>query len=303
MKSDKKLNVELNGIVPSLHTPFNNDKSIDFFSLKKLVDHTINANCSGMLIGAVAGETQSLTSEEKIRLMEFVLTYVDHKIPVIVGCSASSQEERLELSKSAKSLGARWFLVQSPIISSKNKLLDCFHEISETGPENLMIQDLSWFDNGLSDEIILNLFKEISNFEALKIEVINSGPKYSRVLNITNNKLHLSGGWAVMGIIDSIKRGVHSFIPSTMERIYNKIYNLSILGNYEEARILFNSILPAISFSHQNIDVSIKFYKMLRVRENLFNTSLCRDGIKEFDEFQMQEANLLIDQIIKIQNK
>ena len=27
--SDKKLNTELNGIAPSLHTPFNNDKTID----------------------------------------------------------------------------------------------------------------------------------------------------------------------------------------------------------------------------------------------------------------------------------
>ena len=56
---------ELNGIIPSLHTPFNKDKSIDYKSLKKLIFHTIQTNCAGMLVTAVAGETQSLTFKEK----------------------------------------------------------------------------------------------------------------------------------------------------------------------------------------------------------------------------------------------
>ena len=38
---------ELNGIIPSLHTPFKNNKSIDYKSLEKLVLHTIDTNCAG----------------------------------------------------------------------------------------------------------------------------------------------------------------------------------------------------------------------------------------------------------------
>ena len=64
--SNKKLNNELNGIAPSLHTPFNNDKTIDYLSLKRLLDHTIETKCSGMLVGAVAGETQSLSLMKKL---------------------------------------------------------------------------------------------------------------------------------------------------------------------------------------------------------------------------------------------
>ena len=46
---------ELNGIIPSLHTPFKNNRSIDYISLEKLVSHTIDTNCAGMLLSAVAG--------------------------------------------------------------------------------------------------------------------------------------------------------------------------------------------------------------------------------------------------------
>ena len=297
----RMLDTSLNGIAPSLHTPFNNDGNIDFQSLKKLLEHTIKTKCSGMLIGAVAGETQNLSFNEKVKLMDFVLENVENRIPVIIGCSAPNQKERIKLSKAAKSYGGNWFLVQSPESFKGKKLIECFDEISQLGPKNLMIQDLSWTDNGLSDEDIINLFTKIINFRALKIEVVNPGPKYSRIRKITKNKLHLSGGWAISGLIEAINRGVHSFIPSTMEIIFNDIYYLTINGNVDKARDLFNLIIPILSFSHQHIDISIKFYKMLRVKEGIFKTSICRGSINNFDKYQLKEAKVLIEKIISLQ--
>ena len=297
----RKLNMELSGIAPSLHTPFNLDKSIDFESLKKLIDHTIDSKCSGILVGAVAGETENLNYNEKTKLMDFVLKYVEDRIPVIVGCSANNQNERIRLSELAKSKGAKWFLVQAPRGLSGEKLLKSFEEISLAGPENLMIQDLSWDDDGILDKEILNLFYKIESFNALKIEVINSGPKYSRILEKTNNTLHLSGGWAVSGLIEAIRRGVHSFIPSTMEVIYNNIYKLVKEGNVEEARNIFNFILPIISFTHQHLNLSIMFSKLLRVKEGIFQTNMCRGNIPNLDKFQIEEAMLHIDKIISFQ--
>ena len=301
--SDKKLNTELNGIVPSLHTPFNNNKTIDYLSLQRLLTHTIETKCSGMLVGAVAGETQSLSFDEKIELMDFVLSYVENRIPVIIGCSASNQKERIRFAKAAKSKGAEWFLVQSPEGLNEKKLVESFNEISSFGPKNLMIQDLSWHDNGLSDNDILSLYSKVDKFNALKIEVVNSGPKYSRIKKITNNTLHLSGGWAVSGLIEAIHRGVHSFIPSTMEIIFNDVYNLAINQKLDKARELFNLIIPIISFTHQHIDISIKFSKMLRVKEGIFDTNVCRGEISDFDEYQLKEVNILLERIITIQDK
>ena len=301
--SDKILNTELNGIAPSLHTPFNNDKTIDYLSLKRLLDHTIETKCSGMLVGAVAGETQSLSFDEKNELMDYVLSYVENRIPVIIGCSASNQKERIRFAKAAKSKGAEWFLVQSPEGINGKQLVESFNEISSFGPKNLMIQDLSWHDNGLSDNDILSLYSKVDKFNALKIEVVNSGPKYSRIKKITNNTLHLSGGWAVSGLIEAIHRGVHSFIPSTMEIIFNDVYNLAINHKIDKARALFNLIIPIISFTHQHIDISIKFAKMLRVKEGIFDTNVCRGEISDFDEYQLKEANILLEKIISIQDK
>ena len=292
----------MRGIIPSLHTPFCRDNKVDILSLQKLIDHTIVSGCAGMLVGAVAGENASLSLDEKEIIINACVQHNNNRLPLIVSCSANNQYDRITLSRAAKVAGADWILCQTPNNLNGNELTECFNEIADAGPSNLMIQDLSWTDNGMNDEDILLLFENIKKFKGLKIEVLNSGPKYSRILKATDHKLHLSGGWAIMGMIEALNRGVHAFIPSTMEVIYNQIYNLFIEKKINKARDLFSKILPIVSFTHQHIDIAIKFSKMLRVREEIFTTELCRSPISEFDIYQLEEANIHIEKVISLQN-
>jgi 4-hydroxy-tetrahydrodipicolinate synthase len=292
----------MRGIIPSLHTPFSKDNKIDLCSLKKLIDHTISTGCAGMLVGAVAGENSSLSINEKKLIIKESIRYNGNRIPTIVSCSAKEQKDRIALSILAKEAGAEWILCQVPDNVYGDELLECFQQIAEVGPKYLMIQDLSWTDNGMRDEDILMLYNKIKKFKGLKIEVLNSGPKYTRVLEATNNEIHLSGGWAIMGMMEALHRGVHAFIPSTMEILYNRIYNLFVANKFEEAKNLFYEMLPTLSFAHQHIDISIKFYKTLRVKEEIFATNFCRSPIKDFDKFQNDEAESHINKIFKLQN-
>ena len=292
---------ELNGIIPSLHTPFLKNKSIDYKSFEKLVLHTINTNCTGMLLSAVAGETQNLTFNEKSEIMEFVLDVNRNTIPIIFGCSSSKLEEIFLLVDLARQKKIKWVLIQAPLNLNESVLISFYKKINEIGPSHLMIQDMSWDGYGLTDKTIKNLRDEVPKFKSLKVEVVNSGKKYSNIMNLTKNKLHLTGGWAATGFIEAMRRGVHGFIPSTMETIYNSVYNLMLDNEEKEARELFYRILPAISFAHQHIDISIKFYKMLRVTEEIFSTDVCRGDIQEFDDCQRYEADFHINTILNIQ--
>ena len=302
MAKENNIITSMRGIIPSLHTPFSKDNEIDLYSLKKLIDHTISTGCAGMLVGAVAGENSSLSINEKKLIIKESIRYNENRIPTIVSCSAKEQKDRIALSILAKEAGAEWILCQVPDNVYGDELLECFQQIAEVGPKYLMIQDLSWTDNGMRDEDILMLYNKIKKFKGLKIEVLNAGPKYTRVLEATNNEIHLSGGWAIMGMMEALHRGVHAFIPSTMEILYNRIYNLFVANKFEEAKNLFYEMLPTLSFAHQHIDISIKFYKTLRVKEEIFATNFCRSPIKDFDKFQNDEAESHINKIFKLQN-
>ena len=63
----------MNGIIPSLNTPFTEDGSLDIYSLRKLVNHTIDSGCAGMLGLAVAGEYQTLTQVKSVLLLKLFL--------------------------------------------------------------------------------------------------------------------------------------------------------------------------------------------------------------------------------------
>ena len=50
-----------------------------------------------MLVGAVAGETSSLSVYEKQEVMNCCINHNNNRIPLIVGCSAQSQKDRIAL--------------------------------------------------------------------------------------------------------------------------------------------------------------------------------------------------------------
>ena len=99
----------------------------------------------------------------------------------------------------------------------------------------MMLQGLDFAGPGLPLEETVALFQRVAAFRALKIETLPAGPKYSAVLEATGGRLHVSGGWAVQQLPDALRRGVHAFIPSTMEPLYCRIYAHFAAGREAEA--------------------------------------------------------------------
>tara|TARA_B100001057_G_scaffold410539_1_gene425690 strand:- start:76 stop:969 length:894 start_codon:yes stop_codon:yes gene_type:complete len=293
----------MKGIIPSLNTPFSKKGSLDHTSLAKLVKHTIKSGCSGMLGLAVAGESQSLSFEEKIDFIEIVNHINKKRIPFIVSISNLHNEYSIKLSKIAKKNNALGVCIQIDQNKKIHNNLNLLKKIAKVGPEIIMIQDLDWNGNGLSKNYILKLFDEIDKFRWLKIETKNAGPKYTKIKRITKNKLNVCGGWAVTQLLDALNRDVDAFIPTGLEYLYVKIYKLYKNGNLHEARNLFHELLPVINFSNQNIDISIKFFKIARVKEKLFSTSYCRNVKAKFDEFQKKEAIEMLRVVKKLTQK
>ena len=133
-----------------------------------------------------------------------------------------------------------------------------------------------------------------------RIRIIKDGVKYSQVLNATKGRLNISGGWAVMQMIEALDRGVHAFMTTAMNEIYVQIYNLYTSNNKPQARKLFYQLLPILAFSNQHLDISIHFFKHLLHRQGIYPTPNVRQPILPFDKFHISSANQLIDKVIAI---
>ena len=279
----------MKGIVPSLNTPFLEDETVDHKSLRRLVHHSVDAGCGGMLGLAVAGEYATLTLEEKIQYVETVTDANSGRIPFIVSVTSPDIGDSLELTKVARSVGAAGICVQLPDKLDRAGKLDLLKDLAQHGPNVVMVQDLDWSGGGLDLDDIVYLAKNVQKFTWLKIETQQAGIKYSSVLRATGTRLNVCGGWAVTQLMDAMARGVQAFIPTGMERVYIAIYSLYTSGRTVEARALFERLLPILNFSNQHVDVSIRFFKGLRKAEGLFESDTCRMAA-ELDPIQQHEA-------------
>jgi len=291
----------LHGIVTVLNTPFTDNDEIDISSLKANVVYALRAGVAGFLVPALASEVQKLTFREKLIMVEAVLEAVNGKVPVFAGTASESVARSGELMAAYHKLGCEHFLIQIPF-HSREQFHSDFLRLADLDPKVIMLQDWDADGYGLSDELIFELFESVPSFRCLKIETVPAGVKYSRILEKTKGRLHVSGGWAVTQMIEGLKRGVHAFMPTGMHRIYTSIFDMYQRGDQRGAEDLFRKVLPVLSFSNQHLDISIHFFKRLLWKQGIYPTPNVREPIITFDPIHREIADTLIDHIIEIEN-
>jgi len=292
--------VAMRGIIPSLNTPFDDDDRIDELGVARLTERSIASGAVGLLIVAVAGEQASLSRAEKERVARLVVEVTAGRIPIILSVTAPDVTESEALAALARRLGADGICCQVPAGLQGAALETAMARIAVAGPELLMIQDLDWSGGGLAVPEIVRLFEALPTFRCLKVETLAAGPKYTRVLEATGGRLHVSGGWAAMQMPDALTRGIHAFMPTGLDPVYVAIYEAHRRGDTQASRALFERLLPIVAFSHQHIDVSIRFFKRLRRAEGLFATDRCRLP-PPLDAVQQAEAERMVRRAIDLQ--
>jgi 4-hydroxy-tetrahydrodipicolinate synthase len=289
----------IKGIIGVVNTPFTSENKIDTDSLERYVEHSLKCKVAGFLVLGLAAEVNKLTLDEKLLIAETVIKKTDRKVPVICSTAATSQNERINLAKELSESGCDGILVNIPFENEQSFISDV-KAISDNISGFMMLQDWDFYGYGIPINIISKLFNDLENFKCLKIEVVPAGIKYSQARNATNGKLHLSGGWAGTQMIEALDRGVDAFMPTILHDVYGMIYHSHNIGKREEAKILFNKLLPIISFSHQHLDISIHFNKRLVHRQGIFTAPNVREPILTFDKYHENIADELINYAIKL---
>ena len=98
--------VALKGSIVALVTPMHEDGSVDYPSLRKLIDWHVaeGTNCIGVV--GTTGESPTVNVEEHCEIIRVAVEQAAGRVPVMAGCGANSTHEDIELAKFAKSVGA-----------------------------------------------------------------------------------------------------------------------------------------------------------------------------------------------------
>ena len=96
----------ITGSIVALATPLHADASVDYPTLRKLVDWHIaeGTDCIGVV--GTTGESPTVNVEEHCEIIRVSVEQAAKRVPIMAGCGANSTAEAIELARFAKQVGA-----------------------------------------------------------------------------------------------------------------------------------------------------------------------------------------------------
>jgi 4-hydroxy-tetrahydrodipicolinate synthase len=96
----------ITGSIVALATPMHPDGSVDYPSLRKLIDWHIaeGTDCIGVV--GTTGESPTVNVQEHCEIIRVSVEQARGRVPIMAGCGANSTAEAIELAQFAKGVGA-----------------------------------------------------------------------------------------------------------------------------------------------------------------------------------------------------
>lgn len=96
----------ITGSIVALVTPMHEDGSVDYPTLRKLIDWHIDEGTDCIGVVGTTGESPTVNVEEHQEIIRVSVEQAAKRVPIMAGCGANSTAEAIELARFAKQVGA-----------------------------------------------------------------------------------------------------------------------------------------------------------------------------------------------------
>lgn len=160
----------LKGVGVALVTPFNEDLSVDFESLTKLVDYNIENGTSYLVVLGTTAEAATLSAEEKKQVVEHIIKVNNKRVPLVLGIGGNNT---LEVKKQIEEADLSEFtavLSVSPYYNKPNQegLYQHYKMLASTGKNIIIYNVPSRTGQNVEAETTLRLAREFPNLFLIK---------------------------------------------------------------------------------------------------------------------------------------
>lgn len=127
----------ITGSIPALVTPMLEDGSVDYVSLRKLIDWHITEGTDCIGVVGTTGESPTVNVEEHREIIRVSVEQAKGRVPIMAGCGANSTAEAIELAQFAQSVGADCQLQVVPYYNKPTQegIYQHFKAIAEAVPQ------------------------------------------------------------------------------------------------------------------------------------------------------------------------
>lgn len=236
----------LRGIFPVLATCFELDDTIDYQSQKKLIEFCIENGAHGLVILANASEGYLLSEQEKYDLIDFCITEIDGRIPVVVTVNHPSAKVTSEMARYAERKGAAAIMCLPPFFGRWRPGLDeiyrYFKIVDESIHIPIIIQDHALSDISLPVSFLISMGNRLENVCYVKLESGNIIHKARTISESHENPFcGIFGGNSGVFLPEEMDVGCTGTMPACyMPEVFRKTWELIESGKREEAISYFS---------------------------------------------------------------
>lgn len=296
----------MNNAVPSgvgvaLITPFNQDLSIDFEGLHRLLELCIEGGVDYFVVNGTTAENPTLTKEERYRILDFVLEKNVGRLPIVFGIGGNNTLAVAQEISDFNVAGVSALLSASPYYNKPTQegIYQHYKALSESSNLPIILYNVPGrTSSNISAETTLRLASDFENIVAIKEASGNLDQITELVLGRADDFKIISGDdnltFAMLGLGCD---GVISVSGQGVPEVFCKVYDEAAAGNWsasKEAHLsLFN--LTNLLFAEGN-PAGIKTTLQLRgicndtVRLPLVEAS---EGLKEALRIELESLNIL----------
>ena len=233
------------GLGVALITPFNTDGSVDYQSLKRLVEFQIDNGADFLCILATTGEAPCLTQEEKDKITELVKDVNKGRIKILKYCGGNNTAAVVEEIKNTDWSGIDGILSICPYYNkpSQEGLYQHFKAIAQVSPLPIVLYNVPGRTGiNMKPETTCRIARDFPNVVAVK-EASGSLEQVDEIIkNKPDNFEVISGDDALtFSMIASGAAGVISVIGNALPKAFSRMIRLEFRGEYEPARKIHHS--------------------------------------------------------------
>ncbi len=243
--------VEMNfgRVLTAMVTPFDLDGNIDYGKTEILINHLLANGTDGLVVNGTTGESPTLSKEEKLNFIKFVVKTVKHRVPVIAGTGTNDTRASIEMTKQAELIGVDGAMLVTPYYNkpSQEGMYQHFKAIAESTSLPVMLYNIPGRSAvGMTPETVIRL-ADVSNIVSIK-EASANLDAMTEIIRETDDSFTLYSGddGLTLPVLAIGGHGVVSVASHIIGNDMQEMVRSYLRGEVQEAAAIHQTILPVV---------------------------------------------------------
>ena len=239
----------LKGLGVALVTPFNEDLSIDFDSLTKLVEYNIANGTDFLVVLGTTAETATLSKAEQAQVIEHIIKVNNKRLPLVLGIGGNNTLAVKAQIESTDLSDFEGVLSVSPYYNKPNQegIYQHYKMLASTGKNIIIYNVPGRTGQNIDAATTLRLAKDFPNLFMIK----EASPNISQYFDILRKK---PAGFSLVSGDDEFTLpvtlaggdGVISVIGQAYPKLFSDMIKLAKESKVKEAYAIHNQLVELI---------------------------------------------------------